>query len=190
MPEEDDVTGLLRAWRGGDSSALDSLVPIVYRELHKLASFHMRAESAGHTLSPTGLVHESLLKLIQSGSSPDWQDRKHFFVVAARAMRQLLVDHARKKRAGKRDAGAAMALDRVQLPSTAPWDIIDLDRTLARLHEQEPRRAKMLELRFFGGLALDEIAEVMEVSASTISRELRLTEAWLAREIRGGESAS
>ena len=187
MPLEGDVTQLLRAWRNGDSSAFEALVPLVYRELHSLAEFQMRAERAEHTLSPTGLLHESFLKLMQSGSVPDWQDRKHFFVVASRAMRQLLVDHARRRGAAKRDSVLAandMAAGLIQLPG-APWNVVDLDRALVRLQDQDARRARMLELRYFGGLNLGEIAEVLEVSTATISRELRVTEAWLAREIKG-----
>jgi RNA polymerase sigma factor (TIGR02999 family) len=183
MAQEEGVTELLQAWRNGDSNAFDALVPLVYRELHKLAEWQMSGENVSHTLSPTALLHESFLKMMQSGSSPDWQNRKHFFVVASKAMRQLLVDHARRKRAGKRDSGNMPAGSGVHVAG-APWDVIDLDRALATLHGQEPRRARMLELRYFGGLDLREIADVMDLSTATVSRELRVTEAWLAREIR------
>jgi len=189
MPDGGDITRLLRAWCGGDSGALEALMPLVYGELRRLAASQMRTENPGHTLSPTGLVHESFVKLVEQEHTPDWQDRKHFFVVASKAMRQLLVDHARRKRAQKRDPGApAVWADLVQLPG-APWDVIDLDRALNSLERSEPRMAKAVELRFFGGLNLDEIAGTMDVSAPTISRELRLAEAWLAREIRGHPQA-
>jgi RNA polymerase sigma factor (TIGR02999 family) len=164
---------------------LEALIPLVYEQLRRVAANQMRAENPGHTLSPTGLVHESFLKLAGEKRTPDWQDRKHFFVVAAKAMRQLLLDHARRKHARKREPAAPAAwADQVQLPG-APWDVIDLDRALHRLEQTDPRMAKAVELRFFGGLNLEEIAEAMDVSAPTVSRELRLAEAWLAREIRG-----
>jgi RNA polymerase sigma factor (TIGR02999 family) len=150
-----------------------------------MAANQMRSENPGHTFSPTGLVHESFLKLVEGRDTPDWQNRKHFFVVASKAMRQLLVDHARRKHARKRDPGLPVDwADQVQM-HVAPWDVIDLDRALNRLERNEPRMARAVELRFFGGLNLDEIATTMDVSAPTISRELRLAEAWLAREIRG-----
>jgi RNA polymerase sigma factor (TIGR02999 family) len=184
MPDG-EMTRLLRAWREGDPGALEALIPLVYEDLRRVAASQMRAENPGHTLSPTALVHESFLKLVEGEDTPDWQNRKHFFVVAARAMRQLLVDHARRKHARKRDPQDLPAwADQVQMPG-APWDVIDLDRALDRLQQSEPRLAKAVELRFFGGLNLDEIAGAMDVSAPTISRELRLAEAWLAREIRG-----
>jgi len=188
MSSAGDVTQLLRAWRGGDSAAFDALIPLIYQELHLVASAQMRNESSGHTLSPTALLHESFLKMMQSGSTPDWQDRKHFFVVAARAMRRLLVDHARRKSAVKRtNADAVNGLPAsLAVFSNPAVDVVDLDRVLAALHEQAPRRAQMLELRYFGGLGLAEIAEVTECSTATVSRELRVTEAWLARELRGG----
>jgi RNA polymerase sigma factor (TIGR02999 family) len=187
-----DITQLLQAWHGGDAAAFDALVPMVYQELHRVAAAQMRAENAGHTLSTTALLHESLLKLMQSNSLPEWQNRKHLYVVAARAMRRLLVDHARKKRAAKRDAGplAASLPDSLSAAPTQPAvDVIDLDRVLASLYEESPRRAQMLELRYFGGLDLAEIATISDCSLSTVSRELRFTEAWLAREIRGAPPA-
>ena len=181
-----DVTCVLNAIEAGDPKAAEQLLPLVYEELRRLAANQMRGEHPGHTLSPTGLVHESFLRLVAQEQTPDWQDRKHFFVVAAKAMRHLLLDHARRKHARKRDPGEpADWADRVQMPG-APWDVIDLDRALFRLEQTEPRMARAVELRFFGGLNLDEIAEAMDVSAPTISRDLRLAEAWLAREIRRG----
>ena len=183
MADGGEITRLLRAWYGGEPGALEALMPLVYEELRRLAAGQMRSEHPGHTLSPTALVHESFLKLAGEKRTPDWQDRKHFFVVAAKAMRQLLVDHARRKHARKREPDAWVG--QVQLPG-APWDVIDLDRALNRLEQSDSRMAKAVELRFFGGLNLEEIAGAMDISAPTVSRELRLAEAWLAREIRGG----
>ena len=180
MVDAGEVTKLLRSWRGGDAAALDSLTPLIYRELHKIAVSQMHLEAQGHTLTPTGLLHEAFLKLVQSGSQPDWQDRKHFYVVAASAMRQLLVDHARRRGASKRLASPAP-----MATPPAKHDVIDLDRALIKLAGESARRAQMLELRYFGGLGLVEIAEALDCSAATVSRELRVTEAWLAREIRG-----
>jgi RNA polymerase sigma factor (TIGR02999 family) len=182
-----DITQLLHAWRDGDEGAFNNLVPLVYQELHRVAASHMHAERAGHTLTPTALLHESLLKLMQSESLPDWQNRKHLYVVAARAMRRLLVDYARRKRAAKRDSGPVLN-ELPQSLSAAPTqpalDVIDLDRALEQLDAESPRRAQMLELRYFGGLDLEEIAKVSECSISTVSRELRFTEAWLSRELK------
>jgi RNA polymerase sigma factor (TIGR02999 family) len=179
----------LRAWRGGDSSAFDALIPLVYQDLRRLASFQMRSESPEHTLSPTGLLHESFLKLMQSSTPPDWQDRKHFYAVAARAMRQLLVDYARRKHAGKRTADPVIGAGSSGVAEAPDGDLVDLDRALTRLHEDQPRRAQMLELRHFGGLDLKEIAEVLDTSVPTVSRELRVAEAWLAHELRHGGMA-
>jgi RNA polymerase sigma factor (TIGR02999 family) len=175
---------MLRAWRSGDPQAFEALIPLVYDELHRVAVAQMRLENPGHTLTPTGLLHESFLKLMQSDSPPDWQDRKHFFVVAARAMRQHLVDHARRKHAAKRQA------DPTTNPphGPSPIDVIDLDRALESLHLDSPRRAQMLELRYFGGLELKDIAEVLDVSIPTVSRELKLSEAWLALQLRNPEN--
>lgn len=130
---------LLRAWRGGDAEALSALAPLVYRELRKIANSHMRRENQGRTLTPTALVNETFLKLMQSGAAPDWQDRKHFFVVAASAMRRLLVDHARGKRADKRSGGVAIEGLPPSLLAAAPaYDLVDLDRVLAKLAVEEP----------------------------------------------------
>jgi RNA polymerase sigma-70 factor, ECF subfamily len=177
---------MLRAWREGDAHAFESLIPLVYEELHKVAVAQMRFENPGHTWTPTGLLHESFLKLMQTDSPPDWQDRKHFYVVASRAMRQLLVDHARRKSAAKRagDPGAEISTGSPRSEPAAPADVIDLDRALTALHEESSRRAQFLELRHFGGLDLAEIASVFDCSVSTVSRELKLTEAWLAHRLK------
>jgi len=188
LPEAGEVTVLLRAWRNGDAEAFDSLVPMVYRELHNIAVHHMKAENSEHTLSPTALLHEAFIRLVQSQANPDWQDRKHFFVIAAKAMRRLLIDHARRKHAARRDPQNADPDDLlVATPASNPWNVIDLDRALTRLASLEPRRAKMLELRHFGGLDMAEIADATGVSRATVSREVRVAEAWLAREIRASE---
>jgi len=188
MSSDGDVTTLLRKWRSGDTGAFDALIPLVYDQLHKLAAQQMRSERPGHTLTPTGLLHESFLKLIRSESTPDWQDRKHFFIVASRAMRQLLVDYSRRRNAGKRSSGEQIDLLPDSLAArvngASPVDVIDLDRALAALHAEDPRRAQLLELRYFGGLGLIEIAELTDSSIATVSRELRMTEAWLSRQMR------
>ncbi len=186
MSADGEVTKLLQSWREGNSAALDALTPLVYRELHKIAVSHMKREKAAHTLSPTALVNETFLKLMQSDSPPNWQDRKHFFVVAAGAMRRLLVDHARAKRTSKRGGDPILEPIPDSLAAAAPpFDLIDLDRALARLAHDDARRAQMLELRYFGGLDLTEIAALLDISVATVSRQLRLTEAWLTREMRG-----
>jgi RNA polymerase sigma factor (TIGR02999 family) len=186
MASEGEVTKLLRAWRGGDAAAFDALVPLVYRELHKIASAQMRGEDQGHTLSPTGLLHESFLKLMQTGSSPDWQDRKHFYVVAAGAMRRLLVDHARRKKSMKRSAAGGVNPGFV-IETNPKYDLIDLDRLLVGLAREAPRRAQMIELRYFGGLSIEEVADVLGCSMATVGRELRVSEAWLAVQLRRGQ---
>jgi len=186
MADGGEVTRLLRAWRGGDSSAFDALIPLVYQDLRRLASYQMKSESPEHTLSPTGLLHESFLKLMQSSTPPDWQDRKHFYAVAARAMRQLLVDYARRKHAVKRTADPVIGDGSGGVAEGADGDLVGLDRGLSRLRVDRRRRAQMLELRDFGGLDLKEIAEVLDTSIPTVSRELRVAEAWLAHELRSG----
>lgn len=187
MSEPGEVTQLLRAWRDGDKGAFAALVPIVYQDMRRIAAGHIVSENPGLTLSPTGLLHESFLKLMQSGSPPDWQDRRHFFVVASRAMRQLLVDHARKRRSLKRSPVEESTTHSGDLREKRLVDAIDIDRLLDRLETQAPRRARMLELKYFGGLGVEEIGEAVECSASTVSRELKLTEAWMARELRSFE---
>jgi len=177
------VTQLLDAWRGGDRSALDRLVPVVYRELQRLAHGAMRGEHAGHTLQTTALVHEAFVHLADAGV--DWQNRAHFFAIAARQMRRILVNHALEKKAAKRGGGAPHAslddaLDVVGAPSA---EITDLDDALARLEKFDERKARILELHYFGGLTFEEMSAVMNLSATTLDSELRFAKAWLRQQL-------
>lgn len=178
------VTGLLRAWREGDKAALDQLIPIVYAELHKLAAIYLRGERPGHTFRPTDLVSEAYLRL--SGSAtPAWNDRVHFFAVAARTMRQILVDHARKRIAGKRGGGEApVTFDEALVAGDRPADLVALDDALEALAGFDDRKARVIELHYFGGLTQDEVAQVLDVHVNTIARDLRLAEAWIHTHLR------
>jgi RNA polymerase sigma-70 factor, ECF subfamily len=185
MPETHDVTLLLAEWAKGNHEALNELTPLVYRELRQLAAGYLRRERQGHTLQPTALVHEAYVRLVDQ-SNPNWQNRSHFYGVAARLMRQILVDHARRKRAGKR-AGVQVPLDQAaSFERSRSRDLIALDAGLAALEKIDPRKFKAMELRYFGGLSTEEIAQVLEVSAMTVRRDLRMAEAWLHRKMRAG----
>ncbi|MBK9062706.1 MAG: sigma-70 family RNA polymerase sigma factor [Acidobacteria bacterium] len=183
-----DVTGLLLAWNGGDREALEKLVPLVYDELRKRARRALAKERRGHTLQPTALVHEAYMRLVDQSRVP-WQDRFHFYAVSARAMRQVLVDHARRRLADKRDGGKTFVpLSRAGDEAATPppsLDVLALDQALERLASLDPRQAKLVELRVYGGLTIDEAAEALEVSAATVSRDWRHAEAWLHREMAG-----
>lgn len=182
------ITRLLQEWSGGRSDAVERLVPLVYRELHGLASRHLARERGGHTLQPTALVHEAYLRLSKT-ASPDWQDRVHFFAVAARVMRRILVDHARQRGRIKRGGAAPVVpLDDVEPAAGAaidPVDALALDGALSRLEDLDARQAKVVELRFFGGLTVEETAEVMGVSSGTVKRDWVVARAWLYRELTG-----
>ena len=177
------VTRLLHAWRSGDSHAMDELMPLVYDQLHSLASRYMRQENAGHTLSSTALVHEAYLKLLSSDVS--WQDRIHFMAIAAMTMRRILVDHARTSRRVKRGSGAErVALEDVALfEEPMSLDILALDDALVRLTQQDARKGKLIELTYFGGLNCEEAAAALEVSTATINRDLKLAKAWLCHAL-------
>lgn len=184
-PPSGEVTGLLLAWRGGDDSALEQLLPLVYDELRVLAARRMRREREGHLLEPTGLVHEAFLRLVHQ--KVDWQGRAHFYAVAARLMRNVAVDHWRAQAAQKRgaevtliDIGSAPDAGAVEPRSV---DLLALDDALTRLEAMSPVQAKTVELRFFGGLELEEIAEVLGRSRATVVRDLRAAKAWLFREL-------
>ena len=183
-----DVTGLLLAWNGGDREALGKLVPLVYEELRKRAQRALAKERRGHTLQPTALVHEAYMRLVDQSRVP-WQNRFHFYAVSARAMRQVLVDHARRRLADKRDGGRTFVpLSRAGVEAATPpqsLDVLALDQALERLASLDPRQAKLVELRVYGGLTIDEAAEALEVSAATVSRDWRHAEAWLHREMAG-----
>ena len=183
-----DVTRLLIAWKEGDRAALDALTPHVYQELRRIAASYLRNERPGHTLQPTALIHEAYLRLIDQ-SLPQFNSRTHFFGVAAQIMRQILVDFARSHRAEKRGGG----LPHVDLTEATLVDrgdaersmrLLDLNDALDRLATFDNRKARVIELRYFGGLQREEVAEVLGVSLATVKRDLSLGEAWLKRELR------
>jgi RNA polymerase sigma factor (TIGR02999 family) len=180
-----DVTRLLRAWSSGDSEALNALTPLVYEELHRRAHWQMRHEHPGHTLQTTALVNEAYLRLVDM-RTVSWRDRAHFFALASRVIRHVLVDAARSRRSLKRGADAAPeALDEELLISENPvTDIIALDDALKALSAIDERKNQVVELRFFGGLTVEETAEVLRVSAETVKRDWKLAKAWLRRELR------
>jgi RNA polymerase sigma factor (TIGR02999 family) len=188
MEARESITLLLQK---GDRSALEQLSPLVYAELRKLAGSYMRKAPPGQTLQPTALVHEAYLKLVDQ-TQIRWENRGHFFGIAAQAMRHILVDHARSHNAAKRGGGAVrVELDEsiAALPGREA-DLVALDDALRELARIDPRKSQLIELRFFGGLSVEETADVMGVSVATIGREMRLARAWLQREItRGGASA-
>jgi RNA polymerase sigma-70 factor, ECF subfamily len=177
------VTQLLVQWANGDKEALDDLTPLVYKELRKLAASHLRRERRSHTLQPTALVHEAYLRLVDQ-ENPNWQSRSHFFGVAARLMRQILVDHARRRQAGKR-AVIEVSLDEVvSFDKQRAGNLLALDASLDSLEKVDPRKCRAVELRYFGGLSMDEIAATLEVSVVTVRRDLRMAEAWLHRDMQ------
>lgn len=177
------VTALLRDWRAGDQGALDELMPRIYAELRKLAARSLQRENPGHTLRPTDLVSEAYLRLSTDGI-PELADRVHFFAIAARTMRQVLVDHARKRGAAKRGHGQRAApIEDIVISVERPVELIALDGALAALANHDERKARVVELSYFGGLTQDEIAQVLDVSPATVLRDLRFAEAWIRREL-------
>lgn len=185
------VTELLVEWGNGRDGAFDDLVPLVYDELRRLASRALRGEASGHTLHTTALVHEAYIKLV--GADVGWQDSGHFLRVAARAMRRVLVDHARGRLRKKRGAGARpVGLNTLQdiLPADGrPEVVIQLDEAMERLLALEERKGRVVELHYFGGLTYDEIARTLDISAATVHRDIRMARAWLYREL-GNEEGS
>ena len=180
-----DVTRLLVDLQRGADGAADQLVPLVYGELHKLAVHYMRAERGDHTLQPTALVHEAYMRLVDQRNA-SWQNRSHFFGIAAQAMRRILVDHARRKRAGKREGGDRVTLD--ESVAEAPQrsvDLIALDDALNKLAALDPRQARVVELRFFGGLDIEQTAESLGISPATVKRDWTFARAFLQREMHG-----
>jgi RNA polymerase sigma factor (TIGR02999 family) len=199
VPEADsvDITGLLHAWRQGDQTAFDQLIPLVYAQLRAQARRHMRKERSGLTLQSTAVVHEVYLRLTRA-QEVDCHDRVHFFALAAQVMRRVLVDAARARTALKR-GGAVLSTDHssaVDLDSIAADDsqaavsVCALHEALETLAHIDPRRAKVIELRFFGGLSVDETAEILQVSPQTVMRDWRLARAWLARALRSSASTA
>ncbi|MFN0120641.1 MAG: sigma-70 family RNA polymerase sigma factor [Blastocatellia bacterium] len=184
-PETVEVTRLLADWRGGDRDALDQLMPLIYTELRALARRHMGRERASHTLQTTALVNEAYLKLAGPQEGAAWQDRTHFFALAAQVMRHILVDHARARQYAKRGGGAQqITLDEALAVSAENTeDILAIHEALERLHALDPRKARIVELKYFGGLGTDEIAGALGVSEITIKREWLKAKAWLFREL-------
>jgi RNA polymerase sigma factor (TIGR02999 family) len=189
MTSAPNVTELLVAWGQGDRAALDALMPVVYAELRRIARGYLARERRDHTLQTTALVHEAYLKLVDQ-RRVQWQSRAHFFGVAAQMMRRILVDHARARLAGKRGAGAeTIALEVApELSAKARVDLLGLDEALDRLTRLDARQGRLVELRFFGGLSIEEAAEVLDISPATISREWVMAKAWLYKEM-GGSAA-
>ena len=184
MSSAPQVTQILLDWKKGDEQAISRLTPIVYDELRRLAAHYLRDEHAADTLQPTALVHEAYLRLV-SQNMPDWECRSHFFGVAAHLMRQILVDHARKHRSAKRGDGAPMITldDRLAVPVMKSGEVIALDDALTSLAASDERKAKVIELRYFAGLSMEETAQALGISVATVGREQRLAEAWLHREM-------
>jgi RNA polymerase sigma factor (TIGR02999 family) len=184
MPEPEDITSLLVAWRGGDGQARDALAPLVYQELRRIARRHMRGEQPDHTLQTTALANEAWLRLIDL-HRVQWQDRAHFFALASTMMRRVLVEAARARRTSKRGGDApqvtfdpALELKRADL-----GEVLELDDALTGLERIDPRKSRVVELRFFGGLSVEETAKVLDVSAATVARDWTFARTWLQREL-------
>lgn len=177
------ITQLLRDWSRGDRSALEALTPLVYDELRRLAASYMRRERAGHTLQNTALVHEAYVRLVDQ--RVEWKSRSHFFAIAAQMMRRILVDHAKERKSAKRGSGIRpVTLDEPLRVSRQPaMDIVALDDALSALSAIEPQRAKIVELRFFGGLSNEEIAKALGISTATVQRQWAGARAWLYQEM-------
>jgi RNA polymerase sigma factor (TIGR02999 family) len=184
-----DITSLLQQWREGDGSARDRLVAVLYPELRALADRQLRGERGNHTLQPTALVNEAYLRL--SGlERMDWQDRAHFVRMAARVMREVLVDHARRRQAAKRDGGQQVTLTGLDAAAEEGQgvDALALDAALARLEQLDPEKARVVELRYFGGLTIEETAEAMESSPATVKRHWQAARAWLFEALGGNDA--
>lgn len=179
-----EVSQLLIAWSNGDEAAADQLMPVVYGELRRMARRYMAGQPAGHTLQTTALIHEAYLKLLGK-EDRHWQNRAHFFGVAAQAMRHILIDYARSRQATKRGGQArAVTLDEVALVLQArTGEVVALDEALNKLTVLSPRQSRVVELRYFGGLSVQETAEVLKVSPETVTRDWRMAKSWLLREL-------
>ena len=186
MNSQGEVTGLLAAWANGDQDAFGRLMPLVYNELHRMAKRAWMAQSQGNTLQPTALIHEAFLKMANAGNA-SFQNRGHFMAVASTAMRQILVNHARSHYAGKRGGGnAIVSLDDVQVAvQQEAAEVVALHEALERLQAIDPRKCSVVEMRYFGGLSIEETAEALGVSVITVNRDWRLARSWLLREMKG-----
>ena len=187
-PSPQQVTQLLAAWGDGDGAALDKLMPLVNEELRRLAHHYMRGEDHGNTMQTSALVNEAYLRLVDQ-TNPHWQNRAHFFAISAQLMRQILVDYARKRRSRRRGGDVRqVSLDEEMIVSEGrSANVVALDDALKSLAEIDPRKSQIVELRFFGGLSIEETAEVLQISPGTVMREWTLAKAWLRREITGDE---
>jgi len=185
-PNSEEVMRLLADWKSGDPAALDRLMPIVYGEMRRLAAYHLKNERPGHTLQPTALIHEAYLRLMKQ-EPPTVVSAPHFYSVASQVMRQVLVDFARSRKAAKRGAGNQAPLEEASAMSEPRADeLLALDEALDRLKALDERKARVIELRFFGGLQREEIASALELTLATVKRDLMLGEAWLRRELAEG----
>ena len=184
MPASQNVTEMLRDWRNGDQEALGKLIPMVYDELRRQAAGYLRRERSGHTLQTTALIHEAYLRLINQ-QNIDWQNRAHFYAIAARLMRQILVDHARKRQATKR-GGSRLKIpleEAMVISSGRDVDLVALDEALTRLAALDPQQSRIVELRYFSGLSVEETAEALGVSLRTVRRDWNVAKAWLRQQI-------
>ena len=189
-PTSQNVTQLLLGWRNGDRAALDSLLPLVYEELRKQASRYLRRERVGHTLQTTALIHEAYLKLVDQ-KNVHWQNRAHFFGIAAQLMRRILVDHARTKQRAKRGGSDIRVSfnDANVMGQSRDLDIVALDEALSHLATIDEQQSRIVELRFFSGLTVEETAEVLGISPATVKRDWSMAKAWLHRELSGEAKA-
>ena len=187
MPSPREVTQLLHAWSQGDQSALEKLLPLVYNELHRLARRYMVREGAGHTLQTTALVNEAYLRLVDV-TGVEWQNRAHFFAVSAQVMRRILVDFARSRKYQKRGGGARRVTfdEALDVSAEQDADLVALDDAMKTLASVDERKSKVVELRFFGGLSVEETAHVLNVSPDTVMRDWKMAKVWLLREMSGG----
>ena len=184
MPSAQNVTEMLRDWRKGDQEALEQLIPVVYDELHRQAARYLRREHPGHILQTTALIHEAYLRLINQ-QNIEWQNRAHFYAIAARLMRQILVDHARRRQATKR-GGSDIKVPLEEAMVISPGenvDLVALDEALTRLAAIDPQQSRIVELRYFSGLSVEETAEVLGVSSRTVNRDWNVAKAWLRQQI-------
>lgn len=184
------VSQLLAQWRAGDEESLRRLVPLVYNELHRLAHYHLRRERPDHTLQTTALVHEAYLSLMKQ-QPMEFENRAHFFAVCAHLMREILVEYARRRKAAKRNAGYKLTLEGiVEMPEARSLDLVALDDALHELEKLDPQQSRIVELRYFGGLSIEDTSEFLGVSAATVKRNWASARAWLLREISRGEVQS
>ena len=183
MLAEQDITSLLHRHANGDRAALDQLIPLVYSELHRIAGAQLRREHREHTLQPTALINEAWMRLAKS-AMPEMENRAHFLGIAAQAMRQILVDHARRRNAGKRDGGIKVELNPAISIDQQPDDaLLALDGALMILERNDPAKARLIEMRFFGGFTAEETAQVLGMTVDSVRGQLRMAQAWLRREM-------